>query len=377
MRSRALPWALLASCAAVARAQVVARVPVEALPASAAAASVHPALLSPDGAAGAPLAAFLAEGAAGLSAALRAAPPAAPGAAPVAPALAALAASPEPARRAVAGLLARAVGDTRDAAALLVRMPALLNSDLPSLAACRPELGAAAGLADASRGDPTVAFLFDGRAPPRVGLDPDAALDGEDLVAGGRRVAAIGRGFFGIVHPHPSVEGAVVKTDLPRGTDPSAEPASAGAFRLSRDRRTTREAARIGVGPRLLGEATVGDRPALVKERMYGDTVARLLESGRFTAEDHALIEEMFLTVARSGIVFLDVRPENIMLGRTLVDPRRRAYLVDGGEFYAPTRPESAGDRAERLFGDLRALVHPPELLPRFDAVHFTRPRRE
>ncbi|MBI3564802.1 MAG: hypothetical protein HY079_06370, partial [Elusimicrobia bacterium] len=228
------------------------------------------------------------------------------------------------------------------------------------------------------RGEGPAAFLFDGAAPARVAMPDGAALDGEDLVAaGGRSVPKLGRGFFGIVHPHPDVEGAVVKTDLPRKVGVLGEPPSMAEFRISRDRRTTLEAARVGAGPRLLGEGSVGGRPALVKERVYGDTVARLLEEGRFGGADHALVEELFLRIARSGITFVDIRPENVMLGRTLADPRRRAWLIDGGEAHAPRRAESAGDHAERLFGILREMVHPPELLPVFDAVHFSRPRPE
>jgi hypothetical protein len=45
-----------------------------------------------------------------------------------------------------------------------------------------------------------------------------------------------------------------------------------------------------------------------------------------------------------------DMRPDNIMIGRTLLDPRRRAYLVDGGNV-APFAEglDAAGRYAARL----------------------------
>lgn len=354
---------LVLAFAAAARAQTLSgRAAVAPLPPAAAAAPLHGALLAPDGAAGAPLASLLSAGAARISAA--------PAAAPV---LAALAAG-EPAERAAAALLARALSDTRDASALLLRMPDLIYGDLPRLAGRRLPLGAAAALAERARRDPSLAYLFDGRPAPSVGVPDGAALDGEDLFAGGRRIPALGRGAFGVVHPHPDVEGAVVKTDLPRGPASLDGPPGLAEWRVERDAATAREAARIGAGPRVLGFGSVGGRPALVKERVYGRSVHALLEAGDFGPEDHALLEDLFLRIARSGISFFDARPENVMIGRTLANPARRAYLVDGGEVVAPKPGASPVDAMERLFGVLRQLTHDPGLLARFDAVHFARP---
>jgi hypothetical protein len=340
------------------------------LPASAASASIHPALLSPDGPGGGPLTGLLAQGAARITAAARA-PSAGP--APAAAVLKAMAAG-DPAERAAALVLARALSDTRETAALLIRVPALADSDLPSLAARRTALGDAARIAEAARLDPSVSFLFDGAAAGTVEPPEGAVLQGEDLIWNGELTPALGRGFFGVVHPHPAVEGAVVKTDLPRKLGALGEPPEMGRWRMEKDRNTTLAAASIGAGPRVLGSGTVDGHAALVKERVYGDTVERMLEDDAFAAEEHGLLQDLFLRIARSGFSFVDPRPGNVMIGRTMVDPVRRAYLVDGGEAFTPRSQGTVIDRMEWLFGTLRELTHQDHLLKRFDKVHFSAP---
>ncbi|MDP3542282.1 MAG: hypothetical protein Q8T11_07435 [Elusimicrobiota bacterium] len=340
------------------------------LPPSAGLAPVHQALLSPDAPGGGPLAGLLAMGASRIAAAVHAP---APGPAPAAAVLQAMAQG-EPAERAAASVLARALSDTRETAALLMRVPALADSDLPSLAARRTPLGEAVALAESARLDPAVSFLFDGRAAREVETPAGADLEGEDLLWKGQRVSSLGRGFFGVVHPHPSVEGAVVKTDLPRKLSVLGEPADMGPRRIEKDRAVSLAAARIGAGPRVLGMGTVAGHAAIVKERVYGDTVERRLEDDAFDEEDHGLLEDLFLRIARSGLSFVDVRPGNVMIGRTLVDPVRRAYLVDGGESFTPRQPGTVIDGMEKLFGVLRQLTFQDVLLKRFDKVHFSRP---
>ena len=343
---------------------------VVALPASASMASIHPALLSPDGPGGGPLTGLLADGAARIAAAVRAP---SPGPAPAAAVLNAMAAE-GPAERAAAFVLARALSDTRETAALLIRVPALADSDIPSLAARRTPLGPAAELAESARLDPSVSFLFDGASAGTVEPPAGAVLEGEDLSWQGGLTPALGRGFFGVVHPHPAVEGAVVKTDLPRKLSALGESPEMGRWRMEKDRNTTLAAASIGAGPRVLGSGTVDGHAALVKERVYGDTVERMLEDDAFAAEDHGLLQDLFLRIARSGFSFADPRPGNVMIGRTMVDPVRRAYLVDGGEAFTPRTQGTVIDRMEWLFGTLRQLTHQDHLLKRFDKVHFSAP---
>ena len=115
-------------------------------------------------------------------------------------------------------------------------------------------------------------------------------------------------------------------------------------------------------------------RPALVKERIYGDTVEAILENNAFSAEDHGLLEDLFLRIARAGVYFFDVRPGNVMIGRTLLDPVRRAYLVDGGEAFTPKAVRTAVEAMEKMFSDMRELTHEDAHLKRFDKVHFERP---
>jgi hypothetical protein len=351
-----------------ARAQVsaAAEARVVPLPAAAVPAPLHPALLSPDGPAGAPLAGLLTIGAARIAAAARTVP----AAEAAAPTLLSLAAG-EPVERAAAGALARALSGTRDAAALMLRMPELIHGALPALAGRRLPLGAAATLAESARRDPSIAFLFDGRDAPAVDVPAGAVLDGEELVAGGLRAAPLGRGAFGLVHPHPSVEGAVIKIDLPRNARPEDLTPAASRARVELDRAAAEEAALVGAGPRVLGGGFVGGRPALVKERVYGATVAELLASGRFGPEEHALVEALFETLAESGKLFFDVGPDNVMIGRTLADARVRAYLADGGAALPPRPGLTVEDAVEELFSRLRQLAHPRELLPAFDRVHF------
>ena len=292
---------------------------VAPLPPSAVSAPIHPALLSPDGPGGGPLAGLLADGAA-----RRHADPRAP-------------------------------------------------SDRPR-AARRTPLGDAARIAEAARLDPSVSFLFDGASPGSVETPEGAVLEGENLVWNGAWTSPLGRGFFGVVHPHPSVEGAVIKTDLPRKLGALGEPPEMGRWRMEKDRNVTLAAAKIGAGPRILGSGTVDGHAALVKERVYGDTVERMLEDDAFGAEEHGLLQDLFLRIARSGLSFVDPRPGNVMIGRTFVDPARRAYLVDGGEVFTPRAPGTVIDRMERLFGALRELTHQDHLLKRFDKIHFSAP---
>lgn len=350
----ALALAAALACAAGARAAEISAVPDAAL-----SAPLAPALLSPDGPAGAPLETTLAEAAERISLA--------PSPEPI---LLQMAAAAEPVERAAAGILARAVTDPRAAAVLLARMPGLATGPLPTLAARRPALGAAAPLAQAARRDPTLGFLFDGSAPGAVAPPQSAELDGDDLLWQGRRLAPLGRGAFGVVHAHPEVDGAVVKIDSPRQGDDGG--IGAARARLAFDAKSIHDAESAGLGPRLLGAGLVDGRPALVKERVYGETVTRLLEGGAFGPEEHSLLEALALRAARGAGRFVDVGPDNVMIGRTLADPARRAFLTDGG-VVLPGRSESVAEAAEGFLNALRARLA-PDLLERFDRVHFAQP---
>lgn len=186
----------------------------------------------------------------------------------------------------------------------------------------------------------------------------------------GKELELIGRGDFGAVYAHPRDRGAVIKlVDFSVGAVLSIGTTHEESAR--QDERIGRRLAEAGAGPKVLGIASipgepspwrrrvwaffgktarVPDRPAVVKERIYGETVEDLIYARRLTQEDYALIQDMLGRMADVRIRVSDLRTANIMIGRTVDDSQRRAYLVDGGWLLPVKDEESRGE----LFKSLR-----------------------
>jgi hypothetical protein len=56
-----------------------------------------------------------------------------------------------------------------------------------------------------------------------------------------------------------------------------------------------------------------------------------MIRAREFGEEERGLMLDLVGRLAKANLYVNDMRPENVMIGRTLLDPRRRAYVVDGG----------------------------------------------
>ncbi len=185
-------------------------------------------------------------------------------------------------------------------------------------------------LALSAKEDPALAGWFDGGQ----GGGESLGLDGLTLKRGAWRLGEktldrLGQGEFGFVDVHPTIEGAVIKTvehsaEIHLMSTQSPKTTAAG------EKASAELLSSIDAGPRWLGGAIIGGRIVSVRERVYGDTLEGLLR-GKFTADDEALILDLLRRMSGAGVATNDLRSSNIMIGRTLLDPRRRAYVVDGG----------------------------------------------
>lgn len=221
----------------------------------------------------------------------------------IAPHLISLAASPVPVERAAAKLLAHG-----------------LAKEQPALAP----------LAESAEKDPAFSQWFDG-----AGKAPSFELDG--LVykkgywrSGEEKLPRLGRGEFGFVDVHPRVEGAVMKTvahseqiQMFSTDDPDKT--------WKNEEETANLLAAADAGPRHFGRATPGGYRVSLRERVYGDTLEGMFRARSFGQEERELVHDLVRRLAKADLMVNDLRPANIMIGRTLLDPRRRAYVVDGG----------------------------------------------
>jgi hypothetical protein len=252
--------------------------------------------------------------------------------------LAERAASAAPAERAAAKLVAARLVFPEAAAAV----PAA-----PGVRTGTPDAGLRE-LAESARLDPALAAWFDGGKAPSLGLD------GMKLVRGtwrrdGAKLERLGQGEFGFVDVHPAVAGAIVKTVahsasimLLGGDDPMQT--------ALREEATARALSAADAGPRHFGRAEIGGGYLVsVRERVFGDTLESLSYRRRLGPEERDLVLDLVRRLAAAGLKPDDLRPANVMIGRTLLDPRRRAYVVDGGNL----NPAPAGLDAEGRSRDL------------------------
>lgn len=191
----------------------------------------------------------------------------------------------------------------------------------------------------------------------------------EKLYLAGVELSELGRGAFGAVYAHPRIKGAVIKMV-------ALSAAAAFAFGGSdlkvaeQDYLVGKKIAEAGAGPEVLGivsipgepsalrtwvwrlfgrKAAVPDRPAVVKERIFGETVEDLIAVKRFTERDYGLVQDMLQRLADARIRPWDLRIANVMVGTTESDPEPKAYLVDAGWLKPVAEAESSADLLESL----------------------------
>jgi hypothetical protein len=256
--------------------------------------------------------------------------------------------APAPALGAALTLQARALATlpAPAAAAYLVRQaasPSPVQRAAAKLTAARLDAAARGGpaadaglreLAESARRDPALTAWFDGGAAA-----PSLEVDGLTLKRGAWRrgeekLERLGQGEFGFVDVHPTVPGAVIKTvEHSASIQLFSNPDPRKSAEL--EETTARALAAADAGPRHFGRAAVAGRLVSVRERVYGDTLESLSREKRLGPGESALVLDLLRRLAAANLKSDDMRPANVMIGRTLLDPRRRAYLVDGGNLKA------------------------------------------
>ncbi len=241
------------------------------------------------------------------------------------------------AQRPAAAILAKVVAVPGAMRTLLQAAPHLKDAALKDLsgaaaatASDERERSALSDLALAASRDPYAKLVFDGVAPPS-GLNGLAMTASGPMPREGGELSLLGKGTFGMVHEHPEVAGAVIKTIFfPK--DWGVEARRKMYEFASDDERSARVLARAGAGPRLLAHTDELGSPVLIKERVYGSNVHDLIQEGLYDARHHRLILDLIDRLAKARLMPGDLREPNIMIGRTLLDSERKAYLIDGGE---------------------------------------------
>ncbi|MBI5624231.1 MAG: hypothetical protein HY924_10660 [Elusimicrobia bacterium] len=191
----------------------------------------------------------------------------------------------------------------------------------------------------------------------------------ERLYLAGQELVELGRGAFGAVYEHPRLKGAVIKMV-------ALSAAAAFAFGGSdlkvamQDYQVGKAMAEAGAGPKLLGlvsipgepsalrrwvwglfgkDPAVPERPAVVKERVFGETVEDLIDSRRFSQRDYVLVQDMLGRLADARLRPWDLRTANVMIGTTESDPEPKAYLVDAGWLKSVDKAETREELFESL----------------------------
>ena len=274
----------------------------------------------------------------------------------------AIAALPLPAASAYLAERAASAAPAERAAAKLVAAR-LVFPEAAAAARAAPAAAADAGLrelAESARADPSLSAWFDGgAAAPSLGLDGLAYKRGT-WRRGEDKLERLGQGEYGFVDVHPAVPGAVIKTVAYSGSvemfsDAPPEQTAAQEEEISR------ALAAADAGPRHFGRAELGGYLVSVRERVYGDTLDDLSRGRRLGPEERELVLDLLRRLADAGLKPADMRAPNVMIGRTLLDPRRRAYVVDGGKLL----PIAPGLDAEGRYRDI--LDAPVVVMARFD----------
>jgi hypothetical protein len=199
-------------------------------------------------------------------------------------------------------------------------------------------------LAESAHVDPALSAWFDsGATAPSLELT-DLTLKRGGWRRGGEKLERLGQGEFGFVDAHPSLPGAVIKTvehsaSIQMFSNP--HPSETAAL----EQKTATALAAADAGPRHFGRAVVAGREVSVRERVYGETLDDLSRDKRLGTEESSLVKNLLRRLAAAGLKPDDMRPSNVMIGRTALDPRRRAYLVDGGNLARLPEEMDAGSR--------------------------------
>jgi hypothetical protein len=269
--------------------------------------------------------------------------------------------------------LAIAAVEPAAAKALLAAQPDVARAE--TLGAAIEALKGADGLAALAaegRADPALARVFDhAAAAPSLELD-GIVSKGSSLRLGQEKLGFLGQGEFGAVYEHPSIPGAIVKA-VQHGFEVSLFMMNKTITDTANEEETvSRALAAADAGPRYFGRAVVARRELSVRERIYGDTMQQLARDRKFGPEEQALVLDLLRRMAKGRLYTDDKRAPNIMIGRTLLDPRRRAYLIDGGNIL----PVDAAVSEDELYGN---LLHQNTILirkmdPHMGEIEISRP---
>jgi len=266
-------------------------------------------------------------------------------------------AAPAPAARSpldalAASVVARMAQDPEAAARLLLKDPdrtraARLEGLLAELSKS-PDGGPKSALQELARSSPAHRYIFDGN-PAEASLELDGIAAGfEGLSLAKRPLETLGRGEFGAVYQHPGVPGAVIK-EVNHCLEVLLRTDVTPAETADEEEATSRALARARAGPRYLGRAKIGARPVSVRERIFGETLQSLILDHRFGSQEHRMILGLLRRMAKAGLRTDDMRPPNIMIGTTRLNPKPHAYLVDGGKLLEPEPGLSPRERFRSL----------------------------
>jgi hypothetical protein len=195
-----------------------------------------------------------------------------------------------------------------------------------------------------------IAAVFDGSFKA-----PDLGLEGLNF----KDLPHVGRGEFGVVADHINEPGTVIKAV---SMAPSIFNAMTDPVQVAEgEEKTALAYAAAGAGPQYYGRSGTWS----VREKIYGETMEKLIEQRRFGRRPYKLVLELLDLMAAHGLNSDDLKPKNIMIGRTASDHRRRAYVVDGGNILPAKSAQELFEQETVLFARLD---------PHVGEIQFTRP---
>lgn len=177
----------------------------------------------------------------------------------------------------------------------------------------------------------------------------DLPFFGSRLWDGARKIQELGAGAMGTVFAHPTRHASVVKVARAGYADSTGDFMSTDEEALDFEDHALAQLAAHDAAPKPLARLTVSGRPASERERIFGDTVARMKLDGRFGRQERGMVQYLLERVAAGGYVARDLNLGNIMIGTREGDWRRSAWIVD--TLGVEERPEldDAGRVAEML----------------------------